>query len=92
MLVNASVRSIVKDATCNKMFSFSVSNIPPEVVQCISFITICLGSIGMNGVISRSCYKGTILHRNDRKMTILWSFSYNSFVKFHRMVFHVHFL
>ena len=31
-------------------------------------------------VISESCYKGTILHR---KMTVLWSFSYNSFVKFH---------
>ena len=30
-----------------------------------------------------SCYKGTILHRNYRKMTILWSFSYNSIVKFH---------
>ena len=29
------------------------------------------------------CYKGTILQRNYRKITILWSFSYNSFVKFH---------
>ena len=29
-----------------------------------------------------SC-KGTILQRNYRKATILWSFSYNSFVKFH---------
>ena len=28
------------------------------------------------------CYKGTILQRNYRKITILWSFSYNSFVKF----------
>ena len=27
--------------------------------------------------------KGTISQRNYRKMTILWSFSYNFFVKFH---------
>ena len=26
---------------------------------------IYLGSIGMEGVISESCYKGTILQRND---------------------------
>ena len=32
---------------------------------------------------SELCYKGTVLQRNCRKMTILWSFSYNSFVKFH---------
>ena len=30
-------------------------------------------------MLSVSCYKGT---RNYRKMIILWSFSYNSFVKF----------
>ena len=29
------------------------------------------------------CYKGTILQRNYRKMTIVWSFSYNSYVKFY---------
>ena len=29
-----------------------------------------------------SDYKETILQRNYRKMTILWSFSYNFFVKF----------
>ena len=35
-------------------------------------------------VISEPCYKGSILQRNYRKMTsISWSFSYNSFVKFH---------
>ena len=33
-------------------------------------------------VISEPCFKGTILQRNDREMTISWSFSYNSFVKF----------
>ena len=37
-------------------------------------------------VISELCYKGIILQRNSRKMTILWSFSFNSFVKFHFMV------
>ena len=49
---------------------------------------LCLGSIGMECVIvmSESFYKGTILQilqKNYRKMTIKWSFSYNSFVKFH---------
>ena len=33
-------------------------------------------------VTSESCYKGTILYRNHRKMTMKWSFSYDSFVKF----------
>ena len=37
----------------------------------------------MNCVINEMCYEGTILQRNYRKMTIKWSFSYNSFVKFH---------
>ena len=36
----------------------------------------------MDSVISRPGYKWTILQKNDRKMTIKWSFSYNSFVKF----------
>ena len=34
-------------------------------------------------LISESFYKGTISQRNYRKMPIEWSFSYNSFVKFH---------
>ena len=50
--------------------------------QCSSFITLCLGSIGMGCVISELCYKVTILQRNYWKMDILWSFSYNFFVKF----------
>ena len=38
----------------------------------------------MNHVMSELCFnKGTILQRNDRKMTIIWSFFYNFFVKFH---------
>ena len=41
------------------------------------------GSIGMYHVASESCYEGIILQRNYRKMTILWSFAYNSFVKFY---------
>ena len=42
-----------------------------------------LESIGMDRVLSESCYKGTILQKKYRKMTIKWSFSYISFVKFH---------
>ena len=52
-------------------------------VQCNTFITLSLGSIGMDHVISELCYKGTILQRNYRKMTILWSFSYKFFVNLH---------
>ena len=39
----------------------------------------------MDLVISERCYKGIIFHRSYKKMTIcmLWSFSCNSFVKFH---------
>ena len=51
-----------------------------ELIQCSPFIMLCLGSIGMDCVISES-YNWTILQRNYRKMTNLWSFSYNSFVK-----------
>ena len=35
----------------------------------------------MDCVISKLCYKGTILQRKNRKMTMKWSFSYFSFVK-----------
>ena len=52
-------------------------------VQCRSFIALYLGSIRTDHVISEPCYKGMILQRNYRKMTILWSFSYDPFVKFH---------
>ena len=48
-----------------------------------SLIAQCLGSIALDLVMSKSCYKGTILQTNYRKMTIKWSFSYKSFVKFH---------
>ena len=36
----------------------------------------------MDCVISEHCDKVTILQKNYRKMTIAWSFSYNSFAKF----------
>ena len=49
-----------------------------------------LGSIGNNCVIIKSCYNGTILQRNNRKMTIPWSFSYNFFEKFHGKIFLSH--
>ena len=42
-----------------------------------------LGSIGIDIVIHfvrELCYKGAVLQRNYRKMTILWSFSYNFLV------------
>ena len=42
----------------------------------------------MDPAISEPCYKGTILQRNYRKMTM--SFSYNSFVKFHGKFFLSH--
>ena len=44
---------------------------------------LCLRSIGMDCVISESCYKETILQRNHWKMTISWLFSNISFIKFH---------
>ena len=34
------------------------------------FITLCLGSIELDCVISEPCNKGIILYRNNRKMTI----------------------
>ena len=42
-----------------------------------SFITLYLGYIGRDCVISESYYKGTIVQRNYRKMT------FNFFVTFH---------
>ena len=43
---------------------------------------LCLGSIEMVHLTGEPGYKETILQRNDRKMTISWSVSYNFFVKF----------
>ena len=40
-----------------------------QLIQCSPFITLCLGSIGIDRVISELCYKGTILQRNSREMT-----------------------
>ena len=39
--------------------------------------------LGMDRVISELCHKEKNLQRNYRKMTISWTFSYNSFIKFH---------
>ena len=41
----------------------------------------------MDSVLSESYYKGTDLQRNNRKMSISWSFSYNYFVKFLGKIF-----
>ena len=38
--------------------------------------------LGMDCIISELFYESTILQRSYRKMTNLWSFSYNSIVKF----------
>ena len=41
----------------------------------------------MDHVISEACYTNTVfLQRNYRKMTIKWSFSYNSFVFYDKKV------
>ena len=66
---------------------------PVFYIQCSPSITLCLGSIGligMNLVLSESSYKERILQRNDRKITILWSFSYHYFAKFHGKSFRSH--
>ena len=49
-----------------------------DIVQ--SLYNTMFGSIGTDCVINESCYKVTIIQRNYRKMTIVWSFSYNSIV------------
>ena len=47
-----------------------------------SLIMLCFRSLGKERVISELSYEGTILQRNNRKMTMEWSFSYNFLVKF----------
>ena len=44
---------------------------------------LCLWSIAMDHVMNKPYHKGTILQRNYRKITILWSFFFNSLSKFH---------
>ena len=48
-----------------------------------SLYNAMFGSIGMDHVISESCYSGTLLHKNYWEMTMTLSFSYNFIVKFH---------
>ena len=57
----------------------------PFIVNQPNYNAVCyvLGSIGLDLVINESYYKGTIIQRNYRKTNMTWSFSYNSFVKFH---------
>ena len=57
------------------IMSTVAGNICMVDLQCSPFITLYLGSIGVDPVISELCFKGTILERNYRKMTILLSFS-----------------
>ena len=42
---------------------------------------LSLASIGIHSVISELYCKGKNLHMNDRKMTIVWSFSNHFYVK-----------
>ena len=49
------------------------------MIQCSSFIVLYSGIIGTGHFIS--VLKGQFYKRNYRKMTILWSFSYMSFIK-----------
>ena len=67
------------------IFSIRAGTFPESLleIQCSPFITLYLGSIGRDHILCKLCYTGTILQKNYRKMTIPWSFSYNSFVKFH---------
>ena len=39
-------------------------------IQYSLLITLCLGSVGMDHVISKLCYKGTLLQKNYRKINI----------------------
>ena len=41
-------------------------------IQYSPFITLCLGSIEMEHVISEPCYKGTILQRNNRNFMVIF--------------------
>ena len=52
-------------------------------IQCSPVMMLCLGSKGLDSVMSDSCYKEAVLQKNYRKKTMkwLWLFSYNSFVK-----------
>ena len=66
-----------------KLMEASLMENIDKVTNARPFITLYYWYTGMDRIISNPCYKAwTILQRNDRKMTILWSFSYNSFVKF----------
>ena len=47
-------------------------------IQYSPIITLCLGYIGMEHVISEPRYKGTTLQRNKRNFMVI--FSYNSLI------------
>ena len=76
----------------NQIMEEPISLLRVKHVQFSSFIMLSLGPIIMNQVINELCYKGTILQRNYRKMTISWSWSFscNFFVKFYCKKFGSH--
>ena len=69
-------------AVTRSSYSKMINNIFYEV-ESSPFILLNLESTGMDYVLSESCYKETTLQMNFKKMTILLSLSYHSFVKFY---------
>ena len=74
--VTLSCQDLIDQGLINQRFL-----IEENTVQCLC--NAIFGSIEVESVINELCRKVTILQRNDRKMTISWSFSYNSFLKLH---------
>ena len=74
-------KSFIASGPCR--FSHGVDLLPSMNQKCTDyspFITLCLWTTGIYRVISESCYNRTILQRNNRKMTLKLSYSYNSVV------------
>ena len=59
-------KSLVLQDKCNIEIFLALWS---KVIQFSLFIMLCLGSIGMDQIVSEP-YKGTVLQRNYRKMTI----------------------
>ena len=57
-----------KAPSCMKI---GLSSVTPTIKYTVQPLTHYLGSIGMDCVIRELCYKGTLLQRNYRKMTIM---------------------
>ena len=51
-----------------------IRDLEKKSVECCPFITLYLESIGMDRVMSELCYKGIILQRHYRKLTMKCKF------------------